>query len=168
MEDNSKELDLTQPHWFATRFLVNRPLMLEWLNREGVQWWRPCIGTKPLVSSLVLLHCPLRTLLQMKEFFYGYLMVYRQAEGYNPAPLADSEVENFRHTLELLGEDVIVLPKADEEFLKGDRVRVLSGQLAGTEGVVKRVKGDRRLVVSLSGVVAVATAFINPKDLEKI
>ena len=36
------------------------------------------------------------------------------------------------------------------------------------EGVVKRIKGDRRLVVSITGIACVATCFIHPSLLEPI
>ena len=38
----------------------------------------------------------------------------------------------------------------------------------GCEGVFMRLKGDRRVVVSIPGVVAVATAFIHPSLIQKL
>lgn len=51
---------------------------------------------------------------------------------------------------------------------KGDKVRVLGGIFEGAEGTLKRIKGDRRVVVSIPGVIAVATANIHASLLEKI
>lgn len=45
---------------------------------------------------------------------------------------------------------------------KGDRVRITGGVFEGVEGIFVRVKGDRRVVVSIQGVMAVATTFIHP------
>ena len=42
------------------------------------------------------------------------------------------------------------------------------GPLQGVEGYIKRIKKDRRLLVAIEGFVAVATAFISPKYLEKV
>ena len=51
---------------------------------------------------------------------------------------------------------------------KGDKVRITGGIFSGVEGVFVRVKGDRRVVVSIQGIMAVATAFIHPSLIEKI
>lgn len=147
---------------------MERPLVRQWLEREGIEYYVPSVAGKPIVASLALVRCSLRKLLLMKEFFYGYLMVYRCAEGREPDPIPDSEVQNFRMVLDVLGEKVIPLPKVDQGFLTGDKVKVINGPLEGAVGVVKRVKGDRRLIVQLAGLLAVATEFVNPKDLEKV
>ena len=50
----------------------------------------------------------------------------------------------------------------------GDKVEVLEGIFKGCKGEIMRVKGDRRLVVSIAGLVVVATAFIHPSLVRKI
>ena len=67
-----------------------------------------------------------------------------------------------------VSDDIIPLGEVSQELLKGDRVRVTGGLFEGAEGVVKRIKGDHRLVVSINSFVAVATCFIKPEFLEKI
>ena len=42
------------------------------------------------------------------------------------------------------------------------------GPFQGAEGYVVRIKKDRRLVVTISGVAAIATSFIPMELLEKI
>ena len=54
------------------------------------------------------------------------------------------------------------------KFLEGQKVRVLEGPLKDAVGVIKRIKGDRRLIVSVSGIAAVATSFVHPEYLEKL
>ena len=51
---------------------------------------------------------------------------------------------------------------------KGDKVRVIKGDFAGIEGELIRVKGHKRVVVRLEGVVSLATAYIPGSFLEKI
>ena len=53
-------------------------------------------------------------------------------------------------------------------FRKGERVRVTGGIFEGVEGEFIRVKNDRRVVVSIRGVMAVATTFIHPSLIEPI
>jgi transcription antitermination factor NusG len=45
---------------------------------------------------------------------------------------------------------------------------VTDGPFKGAEGHIKRIKRDRRLIVSIDGVVAVATTYIHPKFLKKV
>lgn len=77
-------------------------------------------------------------------------------------------MDNFRMVLNLQGQEFFPLEIYDKEFLVGQKVRVLDGPLKGAEGVIKRIKGDRRLVVSVSGIAAVATSFVHPEFLESI
>ena len=47
-------------------------------------------------------------------------------------------------------------------------VYVVGGIFEGVEGVVIRVKGDRRVSVCIKGIMAVATAYIHPSLIELI
>lgn len=51
---------------------------------------------------------------------------------------------------------------------KGTRVRVCGGEFEGQEGIFVKVKGarDRRVVISIQGVIAVAIAAIHPDLIE--
>ena len=55
-----------------------------------------------------------------------------------------------------------------DSLKKGDKVRVIKGDFAGIEGELIRVKGHKRVVVRLEGVVSLATAYIPGSFLEKI
>ena len=52
-------------------------------------------------------------------------------------------------------------------YRQGDKVRVTEGPLKGTEGYIRRIRKDRRLLVAIEGFIAVATSFIPPQFLEK-
>ena len=53
---------------------------------------------------------------------------------------------------------------------KGTRVRITGGDFEGYEGVFVKVKGarDRRVVISLQGVIAMAMATLSPDLIEVI
>ena len=68
----------------------------------------------------------------------------------------------------VLGDIVTLLGDDRPEYHMGDRVVVTQGPFKGAEGHIKRIKKDRRLVVTIPGVVAVATAYIPPDFLKKI
>lgn len=54
------------------------------------------------------------------------------------------------------------------QYNTGDRVRVTDGPFKGCEGYIVRIKKDRRLMVCIEGVLAVATGYIPQKLLEKV
>jgi ribosomal protein L24 len=45
---------------------------------------------------------------------------------------------------------------------------VIDGPLKGAEGYIKRIKKDRRLLVCVEGVIAVATSYLPERMVEKI
>ena len=53
------------------------------------------------------------------------------------------------------------------DYRSGDKVRVTGGPFKGAEGYIKRIRGNRRLIVALEGVIAVATTYIPGCFLEK-
>ena len=63
--------------------------------------------------------------------------------------------------LEYLGDD-------RTEFYVGEPVRVIDGPFKGAEGYIRRIKGNRRLVVTIQGICAVATSYIPQCFLQKI
>lgn len=54
----------------------------------------------------------------------------------------------------------------DRKFAEGQRVRVTDGPFRGAEGSIQRIHGDRRLLVSIRGICAVATTYI-PKHFRR-
>ena len=54
------------------------------------------------------------------------------------------------------------------EYHEGDRVRVTDGPFKGAEGHIRRIRRDRRLVVTIPGIVAVATTYIHPALLKRV
>ena len=54
------------------------------------------------------------------------------------------------------------LPK----FREGEHVRVIAGDFEGAEGTIVRIKKDRRLVVTITGVCAVATPHLPQEFLD--
>ena len=100
----------------------------------------------------------------------GRVLLYtREKNGKKiPSAIPDREMEIFmlvtsagKAGLEYLGED-------SPRFRKGEKVRVTGGQFKGAEGHICRIKGDRRLIVSIQGLCAVATSYIPQCYLEKI
>ena len=80
----------------------------------------------------------------------------------------DRQMSSFIAVAGAYDEQVVYLDSQVVSLREGDRVRITGGVFAGVEGVFLRVKGDRRVVVSIEGVMAVATAFVHPSLIERI
>ena len=79
----------------------------------------------------------------------------------------DSDMRNF---IQAVGRpDERITPLLYTDFLDkgGRKVRITSGDFAGVEGVIKRIRKDRRVVVTLKGIAAVVLQ-VPFKDLEFI
>ena len=130
----------------------------------------------PCVTSLLFVKTDTEGIRQVDDVFReaGILgrpqgFVYRQADRKDFCTIPTSQMKAFRLVVEsgetglafFSGEDLV-------RFSQGSKVRVKEGPLKGAEGYIKRIKKDRRLLVCIEGVIAVATSFIPPDNLEII
>ncbi len=152
-------------HWYAIKVYYNRvqPLIEE-CKMAGIEFFAPT----DIIGSLLFVHCTENEVLHLAATSDVKMWVYRNTERTHPAVIPDHEMEVFRFVvtagregLELLGDD-------RPEYHEGDRVVVTDGPFKGAEGHIKRIKRDRRLVVTIRGVVAVATAYIHPSLLKRV
>ena len=97
-------------------------------------------------------------------------MVYtrRMETGWAPAAIPDKEMNIFRLVVSSGDEGLEYFESDTRVFRRGERVRVTGGMFAGAEGQIVRVKGNRRLIVSLTGICAIATSYIPQCFLEKL
>jgi transcription antitermination factor NusG len=65
-------------------------------------------------------------------------------------------------------EQVIYLSNDEVKLKKGAKVRITGGAFEGVEGVLLKIKGDKRLVVSIPNLFSVATAFIPSQYVQEI
>lgn len=80
----------------------------------------------------------------------------------------DRQMENFMRVAAAADERVMFLEYGNYLDKVGHRVRVTQGYFAGVEGVIKRIKNNRRVVVKIDGVAAVAIANVPSEYLEVI
>lgn len=79
----------------------------------------------------------------------------------------DRDMENFINACRV-GENIEYLRYDPFLDRPGQRVRIIDGPFAGVEGVVKRIRKNRQVVVLLSGVLAVMLNSVPCAWLEKI
>ena len=123
----------------------------------------------PVVSSLLFVRAPQDRLKEIEACVKEKGFVYKTADREDFAVIPDKQMAMFRLVcssgadgLEFFADDDLT------RYKQGDKVRVLEGPLKGAEGYVKRIRKDRRLLVSIEGFIAVATSFIPFQFLEKV
>ena len=105
----------------------------------------------PVISNLIFVHASMSELQQVKQSL-PHLQY----------------MERFIAVSGTVDERLRYFDPVEVNWKKGCRVRVCGGPFEGLEGVFIKVKGirDRRVVVAIQGVVAVAMAAIEPELLE--
>lgn len=77
----------------------------------------------------------------------------------------DRQMDNFMRVASVQDDRVIFLDSNEFVNKVGQRVKVIDGFFAGVEGVVKRINKNKRVVVQLEGLAAVAIAFVPASQL---
>ena len=119
----------------------------------------------PVIPNLVFIHTTLKTCMSLIQEYAFDMRYLRDRETGNFLIVPDKQMNDFMFLLDFSKEMVEVV---NENLKKGDKVRVIKGDFAGIERELIRVKGHKRVVVRLEGVVSLATAYIPGSFLEKI
>ena len=78
------------------------------------------------------------------------------------------QMENFMRVASVGDDQVKYLKYGSFMAQPGKRVRVVDGYFAGVEGVIKRIKNNKYVVVQIDGVAAVAITYVPQKSLQAI
>ncbi|MBO4599285.1 MAG: transcriptional regulator [Bacteroidales bacterium] len=153
-----------EERWYAMKVYYNRTALLrEQLVADGVNYFIP-----EMIASLLFVKASGSYLTQFEKNYHERLWVYRDPLSHRPSAIPDREMEVFIFVCTAGKQGLTYLGEDRPEYHEGDRVRVTEGLLKGAEGYIKRIKKDRRLVVSVRGVAAVATTYVPPQFLEAI
>jgi transcription antitermination factor NusG len=175
--------DKTEVHWYALRITYSREMALkEYLDSEQIENFIPMHYVDvikneqrtrklvPAVHNLVFVRAARERLDALKkEKEYALPMRYiMNRETHQPVVIPDRQMQSFIAVAGNTEQQAIYLDVSEVNLRKGDRVRVVGGIFAGIEGKFMRIKNDRRVVVILEGVMAVATVPIHPSLIEKL
>lgn len=157
-----EQLDIAR--WYAAKVHYNRVGSLRaQLLEDRIETFVPCN-----ISSLLFVKTSEAYMTQFEQRNFGRLWVYRDPSTRKLSAIPEREMELFIFVCTAGQQGLSYLGDDKPEYHQGDRVRVIDGVFKGAEGYIKRIKKDRRLVVSVKGVVAVATTYIPPQFLETI
>ena len=151
-------------HWYAIKVFWRRTApMNEVFEDRCIEYY-----SQSILPSYMFIHTDDCTARKLREEFFGKFYLYADRKTKEPIVVPDKEMEIFIIVTSSGDTGLQFLDDDPAKYQTGDKVRVIDGPFKGTEGYVKRIKKDRRLVVTLSGIVAVATSYIPLELLEKI
>lgn len=174
---NSEEI----PQWFAMRATYRRELKAKSLLEAASlvtfipMKYAPAKENKnkrqlvPAISNLIFVNATPSRLQQVKAKipFLQYMIDARSREK---VTVPHSQMKQFIAISGTCHEQLLYFTPQELDLAKGARVRISGGEFKGHEGVFVKVKGarDRRVVVQIQGIVAVAMATIHPDFIEPI
>ncbi len=154
----------TKKRWYAAKVYYNRMQPVkERLVEDKVEYFIPDV-----VASLAFFRVEEEYLKKFEQDNFGRFRIYRDPFTHKPTPIPEKEMEVFVFVCSAGSQGLTYLGDDKPEYHCGDLVRVTEGPFRGAEGHIKRIKKDRRLVVSIRGIAAVATTYIHPQFLEVV
>ena len=178
--------NLDTPAWFALKvFYSKAPQVQDDFRQSGHDSYLPKMVVetfdhgklkyteKPIIASLLFVHCTEAELLHYKKTHDTVLLYYTDPAAVDqrrPGRIPDREMDIFRIATSIASTDpgAMYLGSDTERLCTGDRVRVTEGLYKGAEGYVKRIRHARKVLVAIKGVAVVALSNIHPQYLQKI
>ena len=126
---------------------------------------------RPAVSRLLFVRADASVLLELEREslekgrpFY----IYRDVEHTAPQPIPDAQMRMFLLVSSAPDAGLLYIGTPGAQYAAGQRVRVTDGIFKGAEGRVRRIRRDRRVVVQIEGICAVALPFIHASLLQPL
>ena len=102
-----------------------------------------------------------------KDYEYLQYIINRE---HQKIIVPDAQMQTFIAVTGTYDDQLIWINPEDLNLKKGTRVRITAGDFEGQEGTFIKVKGarDKRVVIAIQGVIAVAMATLHPSLIEVI
>ena len=185
--NSDKSEQATNLTWFPMRVTYQRELLLkQHLDALQIENFIPMrhqlVDTRegkrrmllPAINNLIFVHSTQQQLTHLKmtrsEFNpLRYMMKPKEeAEGWEIMQVPDRQMEQFIRVASAAEDQVQFLDYDDYLRKVGKRVRIVDGDFAGVEGVIKRIKKNKYVVVQIEGVAAVAITYVPAHYLTEI
>ena len=141
----SKDVEQNIEQWYAMRVTYQRELIAKrFLDERNIESFVPVRQERRLVGG--------RSCLRPRALLHNYIFIHSTRE----------KIDELKR--------VMFLPQEGVELAKGERVRIIAGPFVGAEGVLTKITGvrDRRVVVKIEGVAAVAAPTLPAEFVERI
>lgn len=167
--------------WFAMRVTYHREMLVKkLLDDEGIEnfipmYYQPVKGKQkkgkivPVIYGLIFVHATFSDIQYLKkERGIEYLQYIIDSRSREKIIVPEDQMRRFIAVVGTYHESLLYFQPNELNLKKGTRVRVCGGEFEGQEGIFVKVKGarDRRVVISIQGVIAVAIAAIHPDLIE--
>ena len=173
----------SQLNWYVLRVTYSRELKIKALLEEkGIRTFVPMVYRKqivdgrnqkklvPAVNNLCFV-CWHRQ--GIDDFIASYgekspVHYYWDRTTNRPLIVPQKAMEDFIKVASSLDEDLIYITDISDKLREGQEVKVKSGSFAGVTGKIVRIRKSRRILVELPGMLAVASTYIRPENVELI
>ena len=125
------------------------------LHRELV----PAINNLIFVRSTQGRISELKTTNEVLELL-RYMLDHTAGKEHEIMTVPDRQMENFMRVASMTDDSVMFLDEKTIVGKEGKRVKIMGGAFEGVEGVIRRVKRCKRVVVELDGIASVAIAYV--------
>lgn len=99
-------------------------------------------------------------------FYYNHFSLVGDKNP--PLVISTEEMENFIKATCNKNEHLMLVESTKCKYKGGERVRVIDGMFKGVEGKVARIQGQQRVIVTISNVGLIATAYVPSAFLQII
>lgn len=169
--------------WYVLRATYSRELKVcEELGKMGIRTFVPMICKNktlngkedkvmvPAVGSMCFVYWTKEGIDEYIRGFGGNSPVHYYWDRIADKPLTvlDKAMEDFIAVASTADEDLIYMTEVNSRLREGEKVIVKDGPFKGVQGTVVRIRKSRRIMVEIPGMLAVASAYVPLKDLEKI
>ncbi len=184
--NKTMEISSNQTEWYVLRVTYQRELIAKRrLDELGVESFVPTkvvraklvngrrvLQRKALVHNYIFVRSDRQKIDHIKQFELPYLRyVMHTKNGVRQAIVVpEVQMRSFMLVTGTEDERLMLLEPESVELAVGMRVRVIGGVFAGAEGLLMKVAGarERRVVVKIEGIAAVATPRIEKELIEII
>ena len=124
----------------------------------------------PAVGNLCFAYS---TRAELEDFIRGYgetspVHFYWDRTANSPLTVPEKAMNDFIAVSSTLDEELIYITEITSKLREGQSVKVKEGPFKGIEGKIVRIRKSRRILVELPGMLAVATTYIAPENIEII
>lgn len=184
--NKTMEISSNQTEWYVLRVTYQRELIAKRrLDELGVESFVPTkvvraklvngrrvLQRRALVHNYIFVRSDRQKIDHIKQFELPYLRyVMHTKNGVRQAMVVpEVQMRSFMLVTGTEDERLMLLEPESVELAVGMRVRVIGGVFAGAEGLLMKVAGarERRVVVKIEGIAAVATPRIEKELIEII
>ena len=173
--------------WFPMRVTYSREMKVKAeLDRLGIENFVPmtyklvCDDSEnphrefvPAINNLIFVHSTQERISGLKlsnEVLkpLRYIMDRTAEKAHEIMTIPDRQMENFLRVASMTDDSVMFLDESTIVGKEGKRVQIMGGVFEGVEGVIRRVKRCKRVVVELEGIASVAIAYVPAGLLKEI